>query len=84
MNHYPALSIMARHSNLKNSASFNRIMFEHYRQRYQDCRWKGKWLKTFFAWKRMKQYENKMYDCIVTELLNDLNKESHVAIRFTA
>lgn len=77
---YPALSIMAQHANLKNSTAFNRVMQEHYKALYNQHRYGWNFKQAYFAWKQMKHYQTRVEECLVTELLTELNKNHYVHI----
>ncbi len=77
---YPALSRMAQHANLKNSTSFNRVMYVHYKALFEQHRYGWNFKQAFFAWKQMKHYEKRIADCQLTELLTELNKNHYVHI----
>lgn len=66
----PALASIAQHTRLKNSSHFNTVMFIHYRSLYQKYRKGWRMISATLAWFKMKEYEKRMNDCAITEMLN--------------
>jgi hypothetical protein len=66
----PALASIAQHTRLKNSSSFNAVMFLHYRDLYQKYRKGWRMISATLFWLKMKEYEKRMHECYITEMLN--------------
>lgn len=80
INYQDLLPILARHCNLKNSVSYNRIMAEHYECLYNSFRKRWGFRKALFAWIRMQYYLKQLEHCRLQHLLNDVNKKQDVII----
>jgi len=66
----PALANIAQHTRLKNSSAFNSVMFIHYRELYQKYRKGWHMISATLAWFKMNEYEKRMNECALTEMLN--------------
>ena len=66
----PAIASMAQHTRLKNSSQFNGFMYRHYRGLFQKYRKRWNMVSATCAWLRMKEYQKRMNDCLLTEMLN--------------
>lgn len=71
------IEIIGQHSKLSASVIFNKTMVEHYQQLTTRHGKNRSYLKQFFTWQRMKMYERKLSDAILTEFLNEINQLHH-------
>jgi predicted transposase YdaD len=71
------IEIMARHNHLKKSASFNRILLQHYTTLYHTVRTGWDWRRTYHVWQKMNEYKQRL---AVIDLLTELNTIHHVSI----
>lgn len=68
---------------IKASRQFNTCMFNHYSRLYKQQRKDWDFCKITYTWFKMMHYEEAMLKARISELLTQLNKESHVAITTT-
>ncbi len=72
-----AIEMIGQHSKLSASVIFNKTMVAHYQELTTRHGKNRSYLKQFFCWQRMKMYERKLSDAILTDFLNEINRLHH-------
>lgn len=72
MKYLDMVEVNATYAQLKESATFNTVMFHHYQKRYYKARRSWNFVLATMLWLRMAQYEMAMMKAQINVLKNQL------------
>ena len=77
-------NMIAAYVNLKQTVEYNTTMRNHYKTLFRKYRYSWNFLRATYAFIKMTHYETEIYKAQVADMLNEINKTSHVPITVTA